>query len=407
MENIDSNSVNENIQPDNEKSQTTEVESSSSKFKNFFKKWLLYRLPTFLAWVWISFTVFSYKLPIEFRVENYLIFPYLTVVILFILTGHWLRVSWYFPYFLFFPFLIIILPFIFVWKIWKKSDSGISLLKVVANGINFIRSVKAIILLFLIVIVGWSAVTLAHSDDYKATFALIAHISAYLLFLQSFRWASNPYKPIVSTIGFLSRIGRTLIKTYVESNLKKDLKERDNSVQMCNQVLAFIDKIYQPDAPLKRGITAITHGNLSFIFTIGISFIYGLLATSFSFTLYVIEGTWGKIIQGLGDAPTKMTYFYFSFLSQATAIPDDIKPINIYGELWIVWQVMTGLLLLTGLITLFTSAMGIHSESTLKEIGEFFNQAKTDLTGWRNELNQPIIDIEAKTVDINLQTLNK
>lgn len=135
---------------------------------------------------------------------------------------------------------------------------------------------------------------------------------------------------------------------------------------------------------------------------------YAILGSSFSVALFHVERAWGPLIEGIGDPRTLFSYFYFSFLSQATAVPDGIRPLSVYGQIWILWVVMTGILLLTVLIALFTTSVGVHAESALSEVRTFSEDARRDLTLWRGQLMQPVIEtqvveVEAKVVETTME----
>lgn len=264
----------------------------------------------------------------------------------------------------------------------------------------FLRSFKFILILAAVNVGFWIAAAYYTGNEKGPALTLTAHIITYLLFLQSFRWAANPYKPVIAALDWISKSGAKIIhKLLIEPNLKKKLNDRAAAYATCQQFELGITKVYDPDSPLTHGITAITHGGLSAIF-IGVFFsMYFMTALSFAFSLMALERGWGKIINGLAESPTWMDYLYFTFLSQATAIPDGVSPTGHAGQVWIVWMVSTGLLLLTGLITLFTSSAGTYIESSLDEVDELFGKMNQTLRTWQYELSQiPVLDEDQKSV---------
>lgn len=355
---------------------------------SFSKTWFLYRIPTLLAWIWLILKLTGWLLPLEYRIESYLIYPYLICLLGLVLTGRWLLAIFYPFYFFLSPLLVVFLPIAFIVRGFQESSNGASrLVSSVSKAVTFLRSFKAIIVLMLIAIMLWLATNFYIDTIYRPSFALAAHISTYLLFLQSFRWAANPYKPILHGLRFISKHGGTIIRTlFIDPNIKKKLEERKQSYQTCSTILSGLEKIHNPENPLTQGITSITHGRLSAIFTGFFFLMYLMVALSFSQALFEVERGWGKLISGLSEIPDRFTYFYFSFLSQATAIPDGVQALNHYGEIWLIWMVLTGLLLLTGLITLFTSAAGVYSDSTLEEIDTIFDEMKSKVEAYQNEL---------------------
>lgn len=379
-----------NIPADSGGNAPSNAEEQLSPRATFLKKWVVYRLPTLFAWGWLVFRISGWTLPIEQRVENYFVFPYLIAFILLVLTGRWLLAFGYPFYFVFSPILIIFEPIAFIIRTFITSSEGNpKWVKTLGKFVAFVRSFKAIIILFLLAAVAWVATALYVAPINRPILALVAHIITYILFLQSFRWAANPYRPILLGLGLMSRAGESLIrKIIVEPNLKKRVEERDSSYQTCDLILQGLLRLHDPEAQLTHGITSITHGSLAAFFTGFFFLMYLFVATSFTFSLYEIENGWGKIISGLGDTPDRMSYFYLSFLSQATAIPDGIQPLGHAGQVWIIWMVMTGLLLLTGLITLFTSAAGVYSDSTLSEVDRLFEEMTIKVQICQEELAQ-------------------
>jgi hypothetical protein len=365
--------------------------SRSAKLKELFKVWLLYRLPALAAWVWVGSKLFSINLPGEFD-SKYLLLPILGAFLLLLVRGRVGLAVAYPLYVLLSPLLAIILPTVMVVRVWRSSPADRSWIRAFARLIGFARSFKALVLLLLIVFACWFGVEHANVPNQKATLALIAHITTYILFLQTFRWASNPYKPVLLLLEYLSVDGRDFLKKYwIDDGLKKPVSERGGTIQFCDLLFDALNKLHRPEALLTHGITAITHGSLSAIFIGIFVLIYVALSISFGLSLLQIELGWGKILSGLGETPDFLTYFYFSFLSQATAVPDGVQPAGPAGQIWIIWLVFTGILLLTGLITLFSSSSGIHSESTLEQVDDYFRQMKTQVRVWRRSLKRPTV----------------
>jgi hypothetical protein len=62
---------------------------------------------------------------------------------------------------------------------------------------------------------------------------------------------------------------------------------------------------------------------------------------------------------------------------------------------------MTGVLLLTSLISLFTTSFGVLGSNALLEVQTFSDKTRHDLINWRTKLQQPVIDVEATEVKSN------
>lgn len=373
--------------PDN----TATAEPSS--LKGILKTWLLYRLPAALFWYWIILRVSGGRISNYTGIyQDYLAIPAIIVLIAFVLAHRWLRAAFYPVYAVGFPLWTCLNIFAWILVLLHKTRS------LPIRALRTAKSGAAVFLLVLAFLVGWAVTFLSYSPTTRGTSALIAHTATYLLFLQSFRWASNPFKPISKILAFLSEKGRKVMEdTYIKPGLTDVGKKRDEGIKACDWCLKMLDKMYQSSAPLSKGITAITHGKLLPLFIYGFVLTYISISVSFSLALYEIERAWGPIVGGLGGS--RLSYFYFSFLSQATEIPDGIQPVSIYGQLWVVWLVMTGILFLTILITLFTTSFGFHGESAMSEMRNFSEQTRRDLVAWRTQLQQPVIDTEAIVVE--------
>jgi hypothetical protein len=368
--------------------------AETSPVKQFFQDWLVYRIPTGLAWIWFLRTYFGLYVPVDNTLLTYLTIPFLGVLVILFATGRWSRFFSYPLYLVFFPLVVILMPLVFV----TSSSTAKRVSKGLWSLFTFIRSFKFILILIGFNIAFWIAAIYNFGAEKGLALTLTAHIITYLLFLQSFRWAANPYKPILAALEWASKGGAKLIhKLLIEPNLKKKLQERASAYGTCQQFEEGLRRLYDRDSPLTRGITSITHGGLSAIF-IGVFFsMYLLTSLSFATCLMALEEGWGRLINGLGEAPNWLDYLYFTFLTQATAIPDGVSAIGHTGQLWIAWMVSTGLLLLTGLITLFTSSAGTYIESSLDEVDEIFSNMNQTLRRWEFELSDvPILDDNQK-----------
>jgi hypothetical protein len=379
------------------------AQAQSTKLSNFLRDWIVYRIPVGLAWLWIILRFTNRGLPFKSLFDrDYLVIPFLLAWVGLILARKWWRAIFYLPYLVTFPLLIILAIG------WRTFQFFKSTIVVPVQAFRLARSGAAIFVTFMAVVVGWAITLLGSKPSTRAVASLAAHVGTYLLFLQSFRWASNPYRPLLAAIEFLSEKGRKLFETVLINPGMKDAGDkRDNAIKACKWCLKWLDKLYEAKAPLRQGLMAFTYGNLLPAFIYGFIFVYCILALSFSAALYQVERAWGPIISGLGNPPTKLSYFYFSFLTQATAVPGEVRPLSAYGQIWILWLVITGILLLTILIALFTTSLGVHGGNALAEVRAFSESAKQDLARWQGELSQPVIEAEvvsAKTEPVSLQT---
>jgi hypothetical protein len=362
-----------------------EKESSKSRFWDLFKKFVLFRLFAFLVWAWLILSYAQLPLPDGWsKYHNLLLVPYGITWVGFFFTSNWLFVITY-------PFYWIIFPGVLVARTAAWGSWG---LRLPFKAFRATKSVAFNVFVVLTIVVSWTVTAKSTYPGTKATAALIALIAVYAILLQSFRWAANPYKPLLVATDFLSGTGRTYMeKMYIIPGLKEKGKKRDEAIKFCESILAALAAFQRPAGPFRFGLSSFTHSKVLPAFIFGSLTMYTVLALSFSLAHYYIDLAWGSIIGGLGPLPLFSTYFYFSFLTQATAIPDGVQPLSVYGQLWIIWLVVTGILLLTVLIAFFTTSLGVQSESTVAEIRSFANRAASDLVRWREEL------IRANTIE--------
>lgn len=367
-----------------------DTEARASAFKEILKQWILYRFAAFCAWLWLLCHFWSWSIPIDYRVEPYLLLPSVLAFLILIVLKKWELVFFYPFYVVLSPTLLVFLPIAIVVRLLFNNTEGASIwVKIIASTISFVRSLRFLVLQLLFVIGSWVFLVYYSPAEYRPLVGSTAHIIGYLLFLQSFRWAANPYRPILFVLKLAAKTFSTILeKLLVDPNLKKKFEDRASGYKALQTIQGGLKKIHDPDNETIHGITAVTHGYLSAIFTAVFFLMFFLVAASFAASLRELELGVGKIIDGIGENAKFADYFYFSFLSQTTAIPDGVKPLTLGGQLWIIWLVTTGLLSLTGLITLFTSSAGVFSNSSLVEIDDVFTVLDLNLQAWQQSLAQ-------------------
>lgn len=364
---------------------------------SFLKKWVVYRLFAALAWCALILTLSGREVPFGLPIDRiYLAVPFVIAWIVFVFAHQWLKVLLYFPYLVAFPLLILCSLSWWLFQLFRKVPIQV---------FRTIKSGPMIFLIFVAIIVSWTVTFVSPSASHRATASLIALFGTYVLVIQSFRWASNPYRPLLALIEFASQKRRLIEENYLKPGMTDVNQERDFVIKACNWCLNAVYRWYQARAPLRHGLTAFTQRSLLPSFVLGFIVMYAILASSFSCALFHIDQAWGPLIDGIpGSPPTLFSYFYFSFLSQATAVPDDIHPRSIYGQLWILWVVMTGILLLTIQIALFTTSVGVHGEHAMLQVRSFSENAGTDLVLRNNRGSRPmfeteVIDVEATPLE--------
>jgi hypothetical protein len=374
----------------------SDEESSDKKhfLDSSFAKWVIYRVFTGLIWSAILLWILGISLPFNVRLW-YLAVPYLLVLIILLFGGKWIRLLRYVFYFLGFIFLVAFLG----------TSVALVILRIPSIIFRFLRSGRAILITLVIAIVCWTLAS--NSDDLAETakFSLIAHVASYVLFLQTFRWASNPYKPILIFSDFIFAKGMWAIeKVYVPAGLKDPKTNRKTAIDICEKALKFLDKYSGTGGSINKYLSRISHTTMLPSFMLGFLLTYFLLALSFSISLNAIENGWGKVIEGLGSDPKLTTYLYFSLVSQATAVPDGVRPETGFGEFWITWLVLTGVLMFSFLITFFTTSLSMVGDSATNQIIEKSKETRDRIKDYHSQLLQPAIEIEATEVKPEVST---
>jgi len=364
-------------------------------FDNWFGKWVLQRLTGFCVWLWFFIRFFDLRVPFAPSLSReWLLLPAACNLILIVLFRRWVRLLAYPFYVLFFPLTAIVLI----------SRPLFSILTLPVQAGRFMSSARALILVTVICIGGW---VLAVSPGYPATqaiAALVAHSATFLLFMSVFRWASNPYKPFIAPLEFFSSKGASFFEKNIVRPTLETGAQRDTYVTWCKWILKFIDWIYPSDAPLEKGVTGFAFGS---IVTVGVSVfivVYVVLALSFAFTMLRVESAWGPQLSGIGASRTLFDYLYVTLLSEATAVPSGVVPLTLMGQILVIWNVLSGVLLLTLLIALFTTSVGMRADKAVSTISGHLDTERERYSGWLKTLQSapksPAVVIEGKATKI-------
>lgn len=358
--------------------QTSEQSIDQSKgarlFNSLFGKWFLHRLSAFFIWYWFLLRFLHLDLPgnLTFSFE-YLLLPSAITTFLMIVFGQWARLFFY-PFYVFtFPGLVLFLITRGIYRVVKFP--------LVAG--KFAFSSRTILLSILVLLAVLPISIYASNAKTAATAALIAHLFIFFLFLQVFRLASNPYKPLTGILQFLSSTGSSWVETsFIKPGLTKDGQTRQTAITFSEWIIKGIDRIYPESDYADRGIAGFARaGVVPFAMAVFI-IIFILIAVSFAIVHMKLELAWGPQISGLGSSPSLWDYFYTSLLIEATAIPNQISPITILGQILILWNLLSGILLLTLLLAMFTTSVGIHGESSVEEIGLILSSERERYSSW-------------------------
>lgn len=360
------------------------------KFDTPLRSWLVFRIPTALVWTWFCLLLWSgingvFQPPLK---RHLLLVPAAGSFILLLALRQWFTALGYLFYIPLFPATAAIsgtiglADFVLIHraafaKMFRGAFSGLAMSVILLTDLTL-----------------WYSTWHVASPSIRARLALAAHLLTYFLFLQSFRWAANPFRPISTALAFLSKaIVRILRFAIIDPATRNPRSHKDNALRALTW-FRRVDAIYQAKAPLKSWLPFVTHGSLAPAFIGFFVIAYFLLALSFSLALEEIESAWGPIFEGLGPGTNHFTYFYFSLLSQATAVPEGIRPVSTFGQVWIIWLVMTGVLLLTSLITLFTTSMGIYAEQAMQDSAAHVDEFKQSLEPLRSAIDALEVPVE-------------
>lgn len=350
-------------------------------FDSWFGRWFVQRLPAALVWFWFALRFLNIPLPVASDVSReILLIPALVAAVLMLAFGRFARLVAYPLYILFFPILLLWLGARFLNMPFRLSRYAVS--------------ARGTLLLFIVIISCWVAASVVDDVVVSAVLFLSGQVILYGTFLRSVPWAANPYSPLVNVIGFVSEkardiIGRAFVSQAVEGSLEGS---SESAVRICEWGIKAINYLSPPEDPYQGGITGFTYKQLLPFTIYGFGLVYLILAASFSIALKQIELAWGMQIRGIGVNRTFLDYFYFSFLSQATAVPDNIQPVTTAGQFWLIWLVLTGIIFLTVLVSMFTTSIGVHSESAVNQMQTYLQQTRSQLEEWKSMLTERNIE---------------
>lgn len=221
----------------------------------------------------------------------------------------------------------------------------------------------------------------------QAIAAAVAHAALFLLFGQAFKLAANPFRPLTDIVHFMVTRGAGFInRTYLTPALTGKVDSKDTAAGAVETPLKVIDFLTPDNNLIDRGISGFARRGLIPSFAVIFSGVYALLATSFSTALLMIEKAWGPQFEGITQTGNFFDYFYFSLLSQATAIPSGVHPITVFGKIWMVWIVLTGLLILAVLLTFIATTVGMQREQ-VNNINILLSQQRDILLNWEKTLS--------------------
>ena len=375
---------------------SSEEEGASTNpfFKTWASRWLVYRPPSALVWAWLLLMLFGRPITVSLPVSpGILLLPALVAWILLLFIGGWGRFAFYPLYVLLFPLLVLFYAIIFLAKLFSVP------LKVG----RFVTSGRLIVLAIIVIALGSLAYFLVPDPSVRAVASISALVALYILFLQSFRFAANPFRPLTGFFTFFGDQGEAFIRrTYIKPALEKRGQGTDMAIRVCNWIIRAIDYLEPSDTTQEGGLVGATRSFLVPTTIFAFILVFVSLAFAFALTIQAIEAAWGPQFTGLGDVPNLMDYLYFSILTQATVIPSGVSPLSAFGQILIIWIVLTGVLLLTLLLATFTTSVGIHGETAMNSIRDSLESERRRFHDWKVNLeSEPDIPPEAIVQEVH------
>jgi hypothetical protein len=366
-------------------------------FDTWFGKWIIQRGTAFLVWFWFLLRFLGRPLPlIPFYPREVLLVPSALAIILMILSARWFRIMFY-------PFYVFFFPVI---PIWLLGAGIVRVVRLPLRAGRLALSGRAVIILCLIVIVAWPiSIGVDTPPAAAAILSFVAHSATFFLVLQLFRWASSPYGPLTAPLEFFAaKVTPFMKKSFIDPGFENEGQPRQSATLYCEWILKAIDKLQPPGPLLESGLTAFAYTKLVPI-AIG-SFLSAFLAMAISFAALFrsLENAWPHQLQGLTASNSFGDFLYFTILCEATSPPNEIIPLTPLARLITIWNVLAGVLLLTLLLALFTTSMGLHGETPLAKIAAILKGEKAKYSEWLTSLKE-LSGTSGQVIDATFKTL--
>jgi hypothetical protein len=347
--------------------------------------------------LWFIFRFLNVPLPFFPQYpREILLIPLVIAILLIVLSQRWARL-------LFYPIYALFSPLIAAYYLGKW---GYSIIKIPFQATQLLASTRTAIILVAISLISWLLSFRLIDLEARAIISIFAHVSTFLLLIQLFRWASNPFRPLLALVELFSKKFSPFYEKYsIKPARNSGSTDKKNIENQLGYILKGFDFIQPSNMEHDKGIIGFaTAGLVPFGISIFIT-IYFILAISYSVVLMNLQIAWGNQLLGLGEHPVFTDYLYFSILAQATVIPSPIAPITHLGQFLIIIPVITGILLLTLFIALFTTSIGIHGKTSINKLRNLISSERKRYLDWRKELQENSIDqalvIEGKAIPMD------
>lgn len=334
----------------------------------YLNKYLVWRIPALLFCLWVYLRWQDMPVPYlpKFN-RDFLVIPVIAAELIHILRRDKLSV-------LFFPVYTVFYPLSFIFFVLYDIS------KILLIPIRLFVILKAEYTFYLCVFVSvifWVVSAISRDQYSKGVFALGAHVFTYLVFLHTFKWVTNPYQPFVRVSqlveGFVEKLVNGLLSD--DPVFQKNRSEK-SAIAFLESILSLLNTFAPKESLASETGTHKFQKSILPYFINGFIVIYLGLAVSFSIALQQIELTWGRLFINISHSGRFFDYLYFSLLAQISMLTNNVQPISDTGRLWLLWIILTGLLLLTFMLGVFTTSFSMLGRNEMGAIESHLQAAR-------------------------------
>jgi len=326
----------------------------------YLNKYLVWRLPALLFCLWVYLR--WQDLPVLYFPKfnrDFLVIPVIAAELIHILRRDKISV-------LFFPVYTVFYPLSFIFFVLYDISK---LLLIPIRLFVIMKAEYTFYLCVFVSIIFWVVSAISKDQYSKGVFALGAHVFTYLVFLHVFKWVTNPYQPFVR----LSQLAEGFVGKLVNGLLSDDPvfqknRSEKSAIAFLETILSLINAFIPKESLSSESVTHNFQKSILPYFINGFIVIYLMLAVSFSVALQQIELTWGRLFINISHSGRFFDYLYFSLLAQISMLTNNVQPIGDTGRLWLLWIILTGLLLLTFMLGVFTTSFSMLGRNEMGAI---------------------------------------
>jgi hypothetical protein len=326
----------------------------------YLNKYLVWRLPALLFCVWVYLRWQDIPVPFfpKFN-RDFLVIPVILAELFHILRRDKISV-------LFFPVYTVFYPVSFIFFVLYDIT------KILLIPIRLFVIMKAEYTFYLCVFVSvifWVISAISRDQYSKGVFALGAHVFTYLVFLHTFKWVTNPYQPFVRVSQIVERfLGRLVNSFFNDDPVFQKNRNEKSAIAFLESIQSLLNAFVPQENLSNESVTHNFQKSILPYFINGFIVLYLGLAVSFSVALQQVELTWGRLFINISRTGRFFDYLYFSMLAQISMLTNNVQPISDTGRLWLLWIILTGLLLLTFMLGVFTTSFSMLGKNEIAAI---------------------------------------